>query len=182
MTSNDSWLVLVDKHDNPIGHAEKMYAHENNLLHRAFSIMLLDKQNPMNCLLQQRQQDKYHCSGLWSNSCCSHPKANEPLDDAVHRRLQEELNIDTSLEKIGAFYYQATFQANMHEHEYDHVYIGMINRDDPIKFNRNEIQALQWMAMTDIKHAIDSNPDDYTPWLSAVVEHVKRYSYDKSVV
>lgn len=169
-TAND-WLILVDEHDNTIGHAQKMYAHEHNLLHRAFSVMLLDQNDPNQCLLQQRQLDKYHCPGLWTNTCCSHPLPNEPTAEAARRRLQQELNLNNlpDLNYLGSFIYHAAFDNGLHEHELDHVFVGTI-APVAIHFNREEINAVKWMDIRVLQQALATHPEHYSPWLAGVLQ------------
>ena len=88
-------IILVDENDKEIGFMEKLEVHKKGLLHRAFSILIFNSQHEL--LLQKRALGKYHCPGLWSNSCCSHPRFNEKIEDAVHRRLVEELGFDCYL-------------------------------------------------------------------------------------
>ena len=126
MSNANNHVVLVDEDDNAIGTMEKMQAHQENRLHRAFSIMLLNADNPNLCLLQQRQSQKYHCPNLWSNTCCSHPFPGESILQAGARRLQEELGLSTELKSIDTFVYQADFDNGLHEHEYDHVLLGTL--------------------------------------------------------
>ena len=92
------YVVLVDEQDNPIGKMEKQQAHIEGLLHRAFSIFIFNSENKL--LLQKRASSKYHCGGLWTNSCCSHPRENENIQDAANRRLVEEMGMQCSLKPI----------------------------------------------------------------------------------
>ena len=100
-------VILVDKDDCEIGVMEKMEAHKQSVLHRAFSVFLFNPQGKM--LLQQRALTKYHSAGLWTNTCCSHPRPGETLENAVSRRLIEEMGITTKVFKAFDFIYQAEF-------------------------------------------------------------------------
>jgi len=115
-------VVLVDENDNEIGVEEKINAHRKGLLHRAFSIFVFNSKNEL--LLQKRAADKYHSGGLWSNTCCSHPRPGENLKDAAHRRLQEEMGFDCSLREVFSFLYKKSFDNGLTEHELDHVFFG----------------------------------------------------------
>jgi len=94
-------VILVNEADQEIGFMEKMEAHEKAVLHRAFSVFILNDAGEM--LLQQRASNKYHSANLWTNTCCSHPKPGELTKSAAHRRLQEEMGFDTPLEKAFDF-------------------------------------------------------------------------------
>lgn len=167
MTSNSSEMViLVDEQDNNIGLEEKMRAHELGLLHRAFSVFILRKhEQRLELLLQQRQQNKYHCGGLWTNTCCSHPRVGETAVQAGERRLMEEMGMTAVLQEIGSFMYRAEFTNGLVEHEFDHVLVGMYNGED-IQFNTMEVQAYKWVTIADLKLDLAKNAHLYTPWLA----------------
>jgi isopentenyl-diphosphate delta-isomerase type 1 len=175
MTCNAAdMLVLVDEHDNQIGLAEKMQAHQLGLLHRAFSVFLLRKvSDHFEVLLQQRQADKYHCGGLWTNTCCSHPRANENIIAAGQRRLLEEMNIRADLQPIGAFIYRAEFNNGLIEYEYDHVLIGKF-ADDVVNFNRSEVQDYRWIQLSELSEQLRQQPELFTPWLGKALEIVNQ--------
>ena len=130
-------VVLVNEKDEAIGTMEKMAAHEKALLHRAFSVFVFNKNGDL--LMQQRAHSKYHSGGLWTNTCCSHPRPSEHVADAANRRLQEEMGFTTSLTKAFDFTYKAVFDNGLTEHEYDHVFTGIF--DGPVYFNPNEVAA-----------------------------------------
>ncbi len=163
-------VIIVDEHDNPLGIMGKLQAHQENCLHRAFSVVLLNKADSNYCLVQQRQINKYHCGGLWTNTCCSHPQPGESIEQAGQRRLQEELGITANLECIGAFYYQASFDNGLHEHEYDHVLIGNVDANIPMQLNPEEVQAVRWMSLEEALAL--SKTTNATPWFQSVLELV----------
>jgi isopentenyl-diphosphate Delta-isomerase len=169
MTPDQPWVILVDAHDKVIGHAEKIYAHTHNLMHRAFSIMLMDQNKPDHCLIQQRHASKYHCPNLWSNTCCSHPAPNEITLTAANRRLYEELGINSSLEQIGSFSYQVSWAKDLHENEYDHVFVGSICEKTILQLAPNEIQNTRWVNINSLYDDVRINPENYTPWLAMVL-------------
>ena len=68
-------VILVNEKDKVLGYMEKQEAHIKGLMHRAFSIFVFNDKNEL--LLQKRAIDKYHSGGLWTNTCCSHPRKNE---------------------------------------------------------------------------------------------------------
>jgi isopentenyl-diphosphate Delta-isomerase len=163
-------LILVDEKDRLVGFETKLAAHQNGgKLHRAFSIFVFDGAGRM--LLQRRAEGKYHFGGLWSNACCSHPRKGEKLEDAVHRRLQEEFGFDTELEDVFSFVYRASdSRSGLTEHEFDHVFCGKFNGDPHP--NADEIADWKWVGLADLEADLQSNPDDYTPWFRVVVHRV----------
>ena len=163
-------VVLVDSDDNPLGMAEKMLAHQAGLLHRAFSVVLLrENEGHTECLLQQRAMVKYHSQGLWSNACCSHPGADEDIVDAAKQRMHEELNFSCSLKPVGSFIYQAELDTGLIEHELDHVLVGHFDDDVPAP-NSEEVMAVRWIGVDDLRKALQCEPEQYTPWLLHVLE------------
>ena len=187
LSKTDINVILVDENDNPIGKMEKIEAHEKGLLHRAFSVMFVryDKDNNLEVLLQKRASSKYHCGGLWSNTCCSHPLEKESVLDAAKRRLPEELGLsqelleNIELKSIGSFIYKAKLDNELTEHEYDHVIISMIPEDSQINFtdsseiqvslNKDEISEIKWINLKNIYKNLQEKPLDYTPWLKSVL-------------
>lgn len=158
-------VVLVDTEDRVIGTEQKMRAHQLGLLHRAFSVFIYDTIDDETLfLLQQRHPDKYHCGGLWTNACCSHPRLDEPVLNAAHRRLEEELGIHATLQAIGKFQYKADFDNGLSEHELDHVLIGTYDSTKLIVPNPEEVLRLQWMSVPQILADHQAYPDRYTPW------------------
>jgi len=169
-------VILDDSNDNQIGLAEKMQAHEQGLLHRAFSVFIIRSSvNGHEILMQQRNINKYHCGGLWTNTCCSHPRDQENIIQAAQRRLQEEMGLQISdLQEIGAFTYRSAFNNGLVEHEYDHVLLGKYN-DAEIVVNIAEVQDFKWMALNAIETALVVEPDIYTPWLGPALNIVRQH-------
>ncbi len=142
-------INLVDKLGNRIGAIEKMEAHYKGLLHEAFSIFVFNENNEL--LLQQRALDKYHSGGLWTNTCCSHPRFNEDIKLAVHRRLLEEMGFDCELKEVYSFIYKTDkLDTGLIEHEFDHLFVGEINTKE-IKPNPKEVANYKWMKIERIK-------------------------------
>ncbi len=162
--SATEYIILVDEEDREIGFAEKLAAHEQNLLHRAFSVFIFRQHGEPELLLQQRALDKYHTGGLWTNTCCSHPRQGEETSAAAKRRLKEEFGITTTLRSLGKFHYNAHFSNGLAENEIDHVFVGHIDRETTITPDANEIHAYRWTTLTDLDHELASHPEQFTPW------------------
>ncbi len=161
-------VILVDERDVEIGLEEKMKAHEQALLHRAFSVFIFNLQGEM--LLQQRAMSKYHSGGLWTNACCSHPRPHEPVERAAHRRLQEEMGFDCPLHHSFHFIYRAELDRGLTEHELDHVFIGTyhgIISPDP-----GEVAGYRWMNLDVLKADVMKNPQQYTVWFRIALQEV----------
>ncbi len=154
-------VILVDTSDRQIGVAEKLQAHRDGLLHRAFSIFVINSQGQL--LLQKRAKHKYHSGGLWTNTCCSHPRPDEPTDVAAHRRLLEEMGFDCELREIFSFVYQAVLDNDLTEYEFDRVFVGYSDRE-PI-LNPEEAEDWKWIDLKVLQADIRQHPESYTYWL-----------------
>ena len=159
-------VILVDTNDNPIGLMNKLEAHEKAVLHRAFSVFILNGKNEL--MLQQRAQHKYHSPLLWTNTCCSHQRENETNIQAGTRRLREEMGFETELKEMFHFIYKAPFDNGLTEHELDHVMIGYYNNMPDI--NKEEVESWKWMKIEDVKNDMITNPDQYTIWFKIIFE------------
>ncbi|MBR9682780.1 MAG: isopentenyl-diphosphate Delta-isomerase [Candidatus Aenigmarchaeota archaeon] len=166
-------ILLVDKDDNEIGFEEKMKAHEEGgKLHRAFSIFIFNSKGEM--LLQLRSKKKYHFGDLWTNTCCSHQRKGEILEQSVHRRLQEEFGFDTGVKEVYKFIYKSTDEnSGLTEHEYDHVFIGTF--DGEPKPNPEEIDEYKWVILEELEKDVKEHPENYTPWFKIILDKVTDY-------
>ena len=167
-------VILVNKHDEQIGLVPKLEAHEKAILHRAFSVFVLNKDNQI--MLQQRAHHKYHSPLLWTNTCCSHQREGETNIQAGTRRLQEEMGFVTELKELFHFIYKAPFDNGLTEHELDHVMIGYYNEEP--KTNPDEVETWKWMAIEDVKADIKKNSDIYTIWFKIIFDEFYHYLED----
>lgn len=166
-----SQVILVNEADEPIGTMGKMQAHEEGLLHRAFSIFIFNSDGDM--LLQQRALSKYHSGGLWTNACCSHPLPGEDTIVAANRRLKEEMGFETSLHKAFSFLYKTIFDNGLTEHEVDHVYTGIFEGE--IKPDAQEVSNYGFYSMRTIREAIQKEPHQYTSWFKIAFPKLETY-------
>ena len=162
----DELVILVDKNDNQLGLMEKIEAHEKAVLHRAFSVFILNDNNEL--LLQKRALSKYHSPGLWTNTCCSHPRDGESVIDAGIRRLREEMGFETEINTLFSFIYRAEFDNGLTEHEFDHVLLGRYNKTPLI--NKLEVSDWKWIDIEFIKKDVVVNPDIYTVWFKIIFQ------------
>jgi isopentenyl-diphosphate delta-isomerase len=157
-------VILVDREDRQVGTIGKLEAHQQGLLHRAFSIFILNSKGEM--LLQQRAAGKYHSGGLWTNACCSHQRPDAgvtPVQEA-ELRLQEEMGFTTPLRHLGTFTYHADFPNGLQEHELDHVFAGIY--DGPVAPHPGEAQDFEWMDVADVEAALLREPERFTAWFA----------------
>lgn len=160
-------VILVDENNNELGVEEKMKAHEEGKLHRAFSIFIFNSKKEL--LLQRRASSKYHCGGLWTNTCCSHPRPGEKIIDAAKRRLKEEMGIITEdVWNVTSFVYKAILGNGLTEHEYDYVLVG--NYNESPRLNPKEADGWKWVTLEELKKDIKENAEHYTPWFRIILE------------
>ncbi len=167
----DEFVILVDENDFPSGKMEKIEAHRKGLLHRAFSVFIFNDRGEL--MLQQRALSKYHSPGLWTNTCCSHPRVGEDTSEAAHRRMKEEMGFDCRMEEKFSFVYQAEVGNGLIEHEFDHVFIGKYN--NPPVINPDEAESWKFMKLDDIKKEMHENPENYTVWFRIAFAEVEKY-------
>lgn len=160
MNKPEDQVILVDSNDTEIGVGGKMQVHREGQLHRAFSVFLFNSRNEL--LLHQRAKEKYHSAGLWTNTCCSHPRPGEAIEDAAKRRLGEEMGINAELTKLFHFTYRAELEDGLTEHEFDHVFIG---RFDGIPIpDPAEVADWKYLDIPAIERELETDPHRYTSW------------------
>ena len=159
-------VILVNENDEQIGLMPKLEAHEKAVLHRAFSVFILNRKNEI--MLQQRAYKKYHSPLLWTNTCCSHQREGETNIQAGSRRLFEEMGFKTELKELFHFIYKAPFDNGLTEHELDHVMIGYY--DDAPEINLEEVEDWKWMKIEDVKENMAIHPELYTVWFKIIFD------------
>lgn len=164
-------VVLVSEQDEVLGLMEKMQAHENGLLHRAFSVFLFNSKGEM--LLQQRAAQKYHSPLQWTNACCSHPRDGETYKQAAQRRLKEELGIECAIEQKFHFIYKADVGQQLWEHELDHVFTGTY--EGAFELNPEEVAAVRYISMEDLDAEMKHSPEHFTEWFKIILEEYKHH-------
>lgn len=174
----EEYVILVNERDEEVGLEEKLEAHRKGALHRAFSIFVVNSKKEI--LLQRRAITKYHSGGLWTNSCCSHPRSGEPVEIAAHRRLQEEFGFQCPLHKLFSFTYFAELDGGLKEHEFDHVFLGRYD-ETPSNFNLEEISEYFWISIPDLLNDIKINREKYTAWFLACYQRVLPF-IDKCII
>lgn len=171
-------VVLVNESDEVLGTMPKMEAHEKAVLHRAFSVFILNSKGEV--MLQQRAAHKYHSPLLWTNTCCSHQRLGESNIDAGKRRLSEEMGFSTELRELFSFIYKAPFDNGLTEHELDHVMLGQYEEEPEI--NPEEVAAWKWMSPDAIASDMAEFPERYTAWFRIIFERFHTYLKDNKLI
>ena len=154
-------VVLVDENDVAIGVAPKSRVHLTGERHRAVSVFLFDERGRL--LLQRRAAGKYHSPGLWSNTCCGHPRPGESALAAAQRRLREEMGVECALTHAHTFEYRAAVGPELLEHEVDHVFTGVFT-GEPVP-DPDEVSEWEWRAPEEVRRDCRDNPARYSTWL-----------------
>jgi len=164
-------LILVNSNDEEIGYKDKGACHDGHgILHRAFSLFVFNRQGEL--LLQQRSKNKRLWPGYWANTCCSHPRRGESMDEATARRLAEEMGMQCDLRYLYKFEYQADYGDLGAEHELCRVYVGQ--SDSPVRVNVNEVEAWRFVPAAELDAEIEAHPERFTPWLKMEWQRLRR--------
>ena len=162
-------VVLISENDEVLGLMDKMQAHENGILHRAFSVFLFNEKGEV--LLQKRAAEKYHSPNQWTNAVCSHPRSEESYMQGAQRRLKEELGIEAELTPKFHFIYKADVGGDLWEHELDHVFTGNYNGD--FNLNTDEVSEIRYITMEALDEEMKSNPENFTEWFKIILGEYK---------
>src|SRR3989338_62279 len=168
MHPTNEQLIHVDEHDREVGSGEKLETHQKGILHRAISVFIFNSKGEL--MLQKRAKTKYHSAGLWSNTCCSHPRPGEDTMAAAHRRLKEEMGLIAPLSHVGHLLYRTEFPNGLIEHEYDHMFVGE-SEADPV-LNLDEAEDWKWMSPDAIKKDLKAHPECYSYWFRLALDDV----------
>ncbi len=147
---------------------EKLRVHQLGLRHLAVSVFVMDGDRT---LLQRRAMGKYHTPGLWTNTCCTHPRWGESAADCAARRLQEELGI-TGLKLVpaGNIEYRADVGNGLIEHEVVGVFVAQAGPDLPLALNSTEVMQTRWLARDALMAQVHDTPTQFTPWLKIYLD------------
>lgn len=168
MTDQEEQVVLVDAEDRVIGTIGKMQAHKDGLLHRAVSVFVINAAGEL--LLQKRSSIKYHSPGLWTNTCCTHPRPDESYQRCAERRLKEEMGFTCELIPVFSFIYKGDVENGLIEHELDHVFIGFY--DGQVLPDPAEVEDCTFEPLDEIAVRLKAHPQQFTIWFRAIFERV----------
>ena len=174
--NSHSMILQVNAHDEPIGPIDKLYAHQHNICHRAFSVFIFRQSGQaIELLLQKRQATKYHSPNLWANTCCSHPAPGQDIHEAAQARLQFEMGCQTVLQYAGKFHYQTPCTNALYENEWDYLFYAFDNHITP-QPNADEVADYQWMTLPALENAIQKTPTLYCPWLPLCLNRLNKHN------
>ena len=163
-TPTDETLVIpAIASDGSLFPMGKLEAHRRGQKHLAVSVFVFADDK---LLIQQRADGKYHCGGLWANTCCTHPHWGESPADCARRRLFEEVGIALPLLAGAIVDYRADVGNGLVENERVHVFRGdCATAFDVSDFNPDEVQAVRWVTLAQLRRDVAAEPNRYTPWI-----------------
>ena len=171
-------LILVDIYDNEIGYAPKLEVHVKEQLHRAFSVFFV---HDGKMLIQRRNLEKYHSGGLWANACCSHPRWGETLEDAIQKRMEEELGIlkgSCHPKELFAFTYYSRYE-KLSEYEFDHVFLTDYHGE--IQADPDEIMETRWVELEELQKEMQETPAKFSTWFLIAAPRVMEYVLENTL-
>lgn len=175
-SKNNPFVVRIDKRDRMLGFENKQLVHERCLLHRAISVLIYRRRGKdIEILLQKRHKNKYHSGGLWANTCCSHPQPHGDLSVEAQKILIYEMGFSVPLKQIGHFTYQEQVGKGVWESEYDYLFVGQYQEGDTIRYHPEEIFAIKWMPLEQLKSELKHKPDKYVVWLPEIMSMFNKY-------
>lgn len=178
MDNIKDFLICVDIFDKPLGSGSKQKVHAEGLLHRAFSVFLVDSKR-QRILIHQRACNKYHSGGLWTNTCCSHPRAGEETITAARRRLLEETGIECPVQELFSFIYRQVYDNGITEYEYDHVFLGYFDGEEQDwMIDPEDIQVMRWVSLDQLAVSLQKEPAQYTAWFLIAAPQLLQYLVD----
>jgi isopentenyl-diphosphate delta-isomerase len=161
-------IIVINESDRVIGYRSKREVHELGLLHRAFSVFIINEARRV--LLQRRARRKYHSGGKWANSCCGHPFPREKIDVAARRRVREELGIDIPLRRAFTSRYRAVLDNGLVENELVVVYFGF--QTGELQPNSDEVEETRYVHFEELVELVRRGSDQYAVWLQHYIrEH-----------
>ena len=162
----DDHVVLVNDGGEPIGTLPRDTVHTvDTPLHLAFSCYVLDAEDRV--LLTRRALTKRTWPGVWTNSCCGHPRLDEAIEDAVARRMAEELSIAvTDLRCVlPDFAYTARDASGIVENEICPVFTArLVHPELALEPNPDEVSDWAWTSWDDLVAATRATPFAFSPW------------------
>lgn len=154
---------------------EKIEAHVKGLHHQAISVFIFCCDE---LLIQRRAFQKYHCGGLWANTCCTHPHFGEAPKAAARRRLHEELGFAVPLEERLIVDYSADVGGGLREHERVHMFRAEVDKSDlTVKPNPDEVCDTRWLTLDALLADMANHPESYTPWFRIYVDHFPTFDF-----
>lgn len=167
-------VVLLDEDGRPCGTADRTRVHTTDTpLHLAFSIHLRDETGAV--LLTRRALGKATWPGVWTNSCCGHPRPGESMEDAIHRRVEQELGLQVSDIRcvLPGYRYRALDASGVVENEVCPVHLGTVRRSQ-LRPDPAEVAEHSWVSWADLVATTAALPVLLSPWSVEQVTQIEQ--------
>jgi isopentenyl-diphosphate delta-isomerase len=164
-------VVLLDPDGSVCGLADKATVHgATTPYHLAFSSYVFDPAGRL--LVSRRALFKATFPGIWTNSCCGHPGPGEDPEQAVRRRLQQELGLTPTrlLLALPDFSYRASFQG-IEEHELCPVFLARVDAEPVL--DPTEVEAVAWWPWPRFVAAALAPDSTISPWAREQVRQLE---------
>ena len=154
--------------DGALTPVDKLAAHRRGLLHKAVSVFVMCGSD---VLLQRRAMAKYHTPGLWTNTCCTHPRWGEAPEACAHRRLEEELGLTgLHLDHRERATYRADVGGGLTENERVDIFLARLRTPMTPCPDPAEVMETAWVSMAALEDSLRRAPERFTPWLRIYLE------------
>jgi isopentenyl-diphosphate Delta-isomerase len=130
-------------------------------LHLAFSCYGFDGDGRL--LVTRRARDKRTFPGVLTNTCCGHPAPGEELEDAVRRRLDDELGLRATQLRLVLpdFGYRAS-AGGIEENELCPVFVcTLVGEPRP---RPDEVDSVAWWTWEEFLATARDTRSDLSPW------------------
>ena len=136
--------------------------------------------------MTRRALTKVAWPGVWTNTCCGHPRVGETIIDAAVRRTHQELGLDLDPRRMRVvlpdFSYRATDSGGIVEDECCPVVVARLSLpEELVELNPDpdEVEEVAWVGWQDMYDLARSMPALLSPW---AVEQMLEFGPDLPVV
>ena len=156
-------VVLLDAQGQPCGTADRTTVHgQSTPLHLAFSCYVVNGAGLV--LMTRRALTKLTWPGVWTNACCGHPQPGEAFEDAIQRRLDQELGAHAAeiAPLLPDFRYEAVDASGIRENEMCPVFVATLAGGvDP---DPTEVMEYRWADPGALADVATHSPWLLSPW------------------
>lgn len=151
---NEEYFDVVDENDQIIEQLTRAEVHRRKLLHRAVHVFMFRSDGTL--LIHKRSETKEEFPSVWTSSCSGHVSAGEDYDNTAVRELQEELGVESVVERLQKF--SACVDTS---HEFTVLY--QCTSDAVVTPDSGEISAVKWMCVDEIQRWMEQSSADFSP-------------------
>ena len=143
---------VVNEDDMVIGDASRAECHEQGLIHRSVMFFVFDSERKV--LVTKRTQNKDFFPGYWSLVLGGHVQSGESYEEAVVRKIKEEIGISVKP-------YLISFFKKRIPEEKENVKVYGVKAEDKIKLNEDELESGEFLTFDGLEKRIEG--EDFLP-------------------